>query len=151
MPSGLVPNTNAFWLSLKVSKIRMTESVSASDASRRACDMMIFDGSASKQTKLTYTVFSANSSRTSVRSVAGSPSRGSCCVNVVCGTTDSHAASSTLPSMTGGVASGASRPGVTTVGAVVSCAETSPGQVRQRLSTAEAIHRNPSAVTTYLM
>ena len=45
MPSGLVPNTNAFWLSLKVSKIMMTESVSASDASRRACDMMIFEGS----------------------------------------------------------------------------------------------------------
>ena len=30
----------------------MIESVSASDASRRACDMMIFDGSASKQMKL---------------------------------------------------------------------------------------------------
>lgn len=53
MPSGLVPKTNAFWLSLKVSKTRMTESVSASDASRRACETMIFDGSWSKQTKLT--------------------------------------------------------------------------------------------------
>ena len=52
MPSGLVPNTKAFWLSLKVSKMAITESVSASDASRRACDTMIFDGSASKQTKL---------------------------------------------------------------------------------------------------
>ncbi len=53
MPSGLVPKTKAFWLSLKVSKMAMTESVSASEASRRACDMMIFDGSRSKQTKLT--------------------------------------------------------------------------------------------------
>ena len=53
MPSGLVPKTNAFWLSLKVSNTRMTESVSASDASRRACDMMMLDGLASKQMKLT--------------------------------------------------------------------------------------------------
>ncbi len=49
MPSGLVPNTNAFWLSLKVSNTMMTESVSVSDASRRDCDTMIFDGSLSKQ------------------------------------------------------------------------------------------------------
>ncbi len=48
MPSGLVPNTNAFWLSLKVSNTITTESVSFSDASRRACDTMIFDGSLSK-------------------------------------------------------------------------------------------------------
>ena len=49
MPSGLVPKTNAFWLSLNVSKTMITESVSLSDASRRACDTMIFDGSLSKQ------------------------------------------------------------------------------------------------------
>ncbi len=53
MPSGLVPNTNAFWLSLKVSNTITTESVSFSDASRRACDTMIFDGSLSKQITLT--------------------------------------------------------------------------------------------------
>ena len=47
MPSGLVPNTNAFWLSLKVSNTITIESVSVSDASRRACDTMIFDGSLS--------------------------------------------------------------------------------------------------------
>ena len=48
MPSGLVPNTNAFWLSLKVSNTITTESVSFNDASRRDCDTMIFDGSLSK-------------------------------------------------------------------------------------------------------
>ena len=49
MPSGLVPKTNAFWLSLKVSKTIITESVSVSEASRRACDTMMLDGSLSKQ------------------------------------------------------------------------------------------------------
>ena len=48
MPTGLVPKTKAFWLSLNVSKINVIESVSASDASRRDCDWMTRDGS-SKQ------------------------------------------------------------------------------------------------------
>ena len=48
MPSGLVPNTKAFWLSLKVSSTSTIESVSLSDASRFACETMIFEGSLSK-------------------------------------------------------------------------------------------------------
>ena len=49
MPSGLVPKTKAFWLSLKVSSTITTESVSLSEASRRPCETMIRDGSVSKQ------------------------------------------------------------------------------------------------------
>ena len=85
MPSGLVPNTNAFWLSLNVSNTITTESVSFSDASRRDCETMIFDGSLSNATMPTYTVPLPTMTRISVFSLAGAPSIGSCCVKVVYG------------------------------------------------------------------
>ena len=101
MPSGLVPNTKAFWLSLKVSKTITTESVSFSDASRRDCDTMIFEGSASKQMMLTYTLPLPTTMRTSVFSEAGAPSVGSCCVKSANGFTVCQTASVTRPSMMG--------------------------------------------------
>ena len=48
----LVPNTNAFWLSLNVSKIRMIESVSVNDASRRDWDRMTRVGSSKQITPM---------------------------------------------------------------------------------------------------
>ena len=49
MPSGLVPNTNAFWLSLKVSRITSIESVSVSDGVAPRLRHDDLDGSVSKQ------------------------------------------------------------------------------------------------------
>ena len=49
MPIGLVPKTNAFWLSLKVSSTMMIASVSLRSASRRFWLTTIFEGSESKQ------------------------------------------------------------------------------------------------------
>ena len=112
MPSGLVPNTNAFWLSLNVSIAMTTESVSLNEASRRDCDTMIFDGSLSKAITLMYRVPLPIRTRTSVFSLAGAPSTGSCCVKVAYGCTVCHTASFTLPSITGDAAESASLPTV---------------------------------------
>ena len=81
MPSGLVPKTKAFWLSLKVSSTITTESVSLSEASRRACETMICEGSLSKQMNADVDVRLAEQQPHLGPLGRRLALRGSCCVN----------------------------------------------------------------------
>ena len=97
------------------------------------------DGSLSKAITLMYSVPLPTSMRTSVFSMAGAHSIGSCCVNVAYGCTVCNTASFTLPSITGGSAESASLPTVKAGGG--GCwAETMAGMT-------EAAKRSPSSAT----